>query len=125
MARVGEGPRYIAFLRRLGEVQGPPVGRTLNFTKAAEECNVTQPSLTRAIKKLEDELGGPLFHRERANTHLTELGRAMLPHIEQSYLATQSARALAEALKRGDVVHLRLGLTKGATGITITPVIPE
>ncbi len=97
------------------------VGRTLNFTKAAEECNVTQPSLTRAIKKLEDELGGPLFHRERANTHLTELGGAMLPHIEQSYLAAQSARALAEALKRGDVVHLRLGLTKGATGITITP----
>jgi LysR family transcriptional regulator, hydrogen peroxide-inducible genes activator len=47
------------------------LARTLNFTKAAEECNVTQPSLTRAVKKLEEELGGALFHRERANTHLT------------------------------------------------------
>ena len=75
------------------------LARTLNFTKAAEECNVTQPSLTRAVKKLEEELGGALFHRERANTHLTELGRAMLPHIEQSYLAAQSARALAEACR--------------------------
>ena len=45
------------------------LARTLNFTKAAEECNVTQPSLTRAVKKLEEELGGALFHRERANTH--------------------------------------------------------
>ena len=39
----------------------------LNFTKAAERCNVAQPSLTRAIKLLEDEFGGELVHRERAN----------------------------------------------------------
>lgn len=35
--------------------------RILNFTRAAEECNVAQPSLTRAIKLLEHELGGDLF----------------------------------------------------------------
>ncbi len=39
------------------------VARTLNFTRAADECNVTQPSLTRAIKQLEAELGGDLFRR--------------------------------------------------------------
>ena len=44
---------------------------TLNFTRAAERCNVSQPSLTRAIQKLEAELGGLLFRRERAATHLT------------------------------------------------------
>jgi DNA-binding transcriptional LysR family regulator len=99
------------------------LARTLNFTKAAEECNVTQPSLTRAIKKLEDEFGGPLFHRERANTHLTELGRAMLPHIEQSYLAAQSARALAEAFKRGDVALLRLGLSNAVSSHLFTEVL--
>jgi DNA-binding transcriptional LysR family regulator len=98
------------------------LARTLNFTKAADECNVTQPSLTRAIKKLEEELGGPLFHRERANTHLTELGRAMLPHIEQSYLAAQSARALAEAFKRGDVALLRLGLSNAVSSHLFTEV---
>ena len=51
------------------------VARTLNFTRAAEECHVAQPSLTRAVQKLEDELGGPLFRRERSNTHLSQLGK--------------------------------------------------
>ncbi|MBZ9817678.1 LysR family transcriptional regulator [Mesorhizobium sp. CA7] len=45
------------------------VAKELNFTRAAEQCNVTQPALSRAIKLLEDEFGGPLFHRERRFTH--------------------------------------------------------
>ena len=56
---------------------------TLNFTRAAERCNVAQPSLTVAIKKLEAELGGPLFRRERNRSHLTDLGRLMKPHFER------------------------------------------
>ena len=45
------------------------VSNTLHFTRAAEQCNVSQPALTRAIKGLEDKLGGgPLIHRERDNT---------------------------------------------------------
>jgi Bacterial regulatory helix-turn-helix protein, lysR family len=41
------------------------VGETLNLTRAAERCNVAQPALTRAIKVLENELGGELLRRER------------------------------------------------------------
>jgi len=57
------------------------VAGTLDFARAAERCNVSQPSLTRAIQSLEAELGGPLFHRERGNTHLTELGRIIQPFL--------------------------------------------
>ena len=53
------------------------VAETLNFTRAAEQCNVTQPALTRAIKQLEFELGGDLIRREGRNTHLTDLGNRM------------------------------------------------
>ncbi|OYX01913.1 MAG: LysR family transcriptional regulator, partial [Rhizobiales bacterium 32-66-8] len=53
--------------------------RELNFTRAAAACNVTQPSLTRAIKLLEFEFGGALFHRDRQAPKLTELGRTVLP----------------------------------------------
>ena len=65
---------------------------TLNFTRAAEACHVAQPSLTKAIQKLEDELGGPLFSRERGLTHLTDLGRLMKPHLEAVYEASEAAR---------------------------------
>ena len=50
------------------------MSRTLNFTRAADACHVSQPALTRAIQKMEDELGGLLFSRERNNIRLTESG---------------------------------------------------
>src|SRR5215468_3729879 len=76
----------------------------LNFTKAAERCNVTQPSLTRAIKQLEDEFGGDLFRRERPQAQLTEL--------EQCYESALGARSLAAAIKSGEVGMLKLALSR-------------
>src|SRR3954451_11843745 len=67
----------------------------LNFTRAAERCNVAQPSLTRAIKLLEEELGGVLFHRERNNTHLSELGHMVKPHLEQVHAQAEAAKRQA------------------------------
>jgi DNA-binding transcriptional LysR family regulator len=87
------------------------VAQTLNFTRAAEQCHVAQPSLTRAIRKLEEELGGLLFHRERQNTHLTDLGRIMHPHLERTYLAAQAARDLARGISSGERAPLRVGLS--------------
>jgi LysR family transcriptional regulator, hydrogen peroxide-inducible genes activator len=86
------------------------VARERNFTRAADRCNVTQPSLTRAIQKLEEEFGGPLFRRERALTHLTDLGRLMHPLLERSYEAAQQARALARQVERAQVAPLSLGM---------------
>src|SRR5271166_1662010 len=87
------------------------VARTLNFTRAAEECNVAQPSLSRAVKKLEDELGADLFRRERALTHLTDLGRLMLPVLTQIYDSAVSAKALAAAHGKHTLLPLRLALS--------------
>ncbi len=90
------------------------VARTLNFTRAAEECNVAQPSLTRAIKNLEAELGGELFRRERASSHLTNLGRAMLPPLTQSYDSALAAKFQADSYKKGDSASVRIGLSRTA-----------
>lgn len=80
----------------------------LNFTRAAEQCNVSQPALTRAIRKLEDELGGPLFRREGRRTHLTELGRMVRPRFEQAMSLTSLARD--EALDFSRMVNATLNL---------------
>jgi DNA-binding transcriptional LysR family regulator len=87
------------------------VARTLNFTRAAEECNVAQPSLTRAIKLLEGELGGDLFRRERPRAMLTPLGERMYPLLKQCYDSAQSARALAALINDGEVGALKLAVS--------------
>src|SRR5512132_1048149 len=89
------------------------VARTLNFTRAAEECHVAQPSLTRAIKLLEGELGGDLFRRERPRTMLTPLGEGMHPLLKQCYDSAQSARALAGMINDGEVGALKLAVSGG------------
>lgn len=88
---------------------------TLNFTRAAEQCNVAVPTLTRAIKALEEELGGQLFRRERHLTHMTDLGRLMQTHLSQARGAAAKALAEAERIQRGES-RLRLGIvtTMGA-----------
>jgi DNA-binding transcriptional LysR family regulator len=87
------------------------VAKNLNFTRGAEECNVSQPSLTRAIKQLEGEFGGDLFRRERPQAQLTELGERMLPLLKQCYDSATSARELALSMKKGDVASLKLALS--------------
>lgn len=86
--------------------------RLLNFTRAAIECHVSQPSLTKAIQKLEDEFGAPLFRRERARTHLTELGKAMLPHLERSFEAAEAAKQMARGMGRAEIAPLALGVAR-------------
>ena len=85
--------------------------QTLNFTRAAEACNVSQPALTRAIQNLEEKLdAGPLVHRERGNTHLTELGHIMQPYFEQVLANMERAKATAQTYSRGASNSLSLGL---------------
>jgi LysR family hydrogen peroxide-inducible transcriptional activator len=86
------------------------VAETLNFTKAAERCNVTQPALTRAVQKLEEELGGPLLRRERSLTRLTDLGRMMVPHLERVLDGSQAAKTTASGFLNLDKAPLRLGV---------------
>jgi DNA-binding transcriptional LysR family regulator len=87
------------------------VSRLLNFTRAAEYCNVTQPALTKAIQKLELELGGELIHRERQLTQLTDLGKLVLPTLERLVSAADSARSIAREYQRKDNAPLKIGLT--------------
>jgi len=94
------------------------VTKALNFTKAAEMCNVSQPALTRAIQKMEDELGGLLFSRERNNTHLTELGRMLVPHLTEVLTRTQTAKETAERFLCLNDAQLKLGVM-----CTIGPVL--
>jgi LysR family transcriptional regulator, hydrogen peroxide-inducible genes activator len=99
--------------------------RLLNFTRAAIECNVSQPSLTKAVQKLEEEFGAPLFRRERARTHLTEMGKAMLPHLQRSFDAAQAAKQMARGLGRAEIAPLTLGVARTVENAALQRVLAE
>ena len=98
------------------------LAKTLNFTRAAEECNVSQPSLTRAIRLLEAEFGGELLRRERRQSHLTELGQRMLPLMQQCYDAALSAKTLATAMKKNEIAPLSIAISQT---INISLLMPQ
>lgn len=83
---------------------------TMNFTRASEHCNVSQPALTRAIQKLEEELGGLLFRRERNKTHLTDLGKVMQQYLSKVYASTKEAELAAQQVLNLEKARLNLGI---------------
>ena len=84
--------------------------RTLNFTRAAAECNVSQPALTKAIKALEESLGAPLFHRGSKGLKLSDFGNSALPHLRQIRTEADVTQTLAANYRLLNKVLLRLGV---------------
>jgi LysR family hydrogen peroxide-inducible transcriptional activator len=79
------------------------VARTGNFSRAAEQCHVAQPSLSQQIRKLEDELGQRLFDRMKRAVKLTPHGEAFLPHavriLEEADVAKREATEARHLLR--------------------------
>jgi|LNFM01.1.fsa_nt_gb DNA-binding transcriptional LysR family regulator len=84
--------------------------RVLNFTKAAQDCNVSQPALTKGIKALEEELGGLIFHREGKRILVSEFGRSMLTRLQRVFDEAEAARALANNYRLLKRTPVRLGV---------------
>ncbi len=95
------------------------VCETLNFTRAAEQSNVSQPALTKAIKKLEGELGNALFFREGKRVLVSEFGQLMRPNLQAIFGQAESARDLAEGYGHRNKMPLNVGimLTIGPLGL--------
>ena len=90
------------------------VSRHLHFTRAADELNVAQPSVSQQIRKLETELGTPLFHRMKRRVALTEAGQRFLPH----------ARAVLQQLEEARVeVQELTGLRRGSLAVGAPPSV--
>jgi DNA-binding transcriptional LysR family regulator len=87
------------------------VAETRHFTRAAQRTHVAQPSLSKQIHALENELGAPLFSRARGNVTLTPAGEALLPVAKRILSDVDTAR-----LEVGELVGLHRGRVRlGAT----------
>lgn len=98
------------------------VSLTGSFTQAARQCNVSQPSLSIQIAKLEGELGGPLFERIRKGGRLTARGETFLPRAKTILEQMESAREDAKALSGLTLGRVSLGCMP-TTGAHLLPPI--
>src|SRR5882762_11906263 len=88
------------------------VAEERHFTKAARGLRVAQPSVSRAIRVLEEELGTPLFHRMRGNVALTPAGETLLP---------LARRVLADVAGAESEVQGLTGMRRGRLSVGATP----
>jgi DNA-binding transcriptional LysR family regulator len=80
------------------------------FSRAAEQFDVSQPALTKAIKQLEDEVGGVVFHREGRRLVLSDLGQRIRPHLQRLAAEQEAALAAAQNFRLLRQAPLRIGV---------------
>lgn len=90
------------------------VAEELHFGRAAERLHMAQPPLSRRIRALEDELGAPLFRRNRRRVALTDPGAALLAEARTVLAGVERARAAVAGALRGERGHLQIGFTGSA-----------
>jgi LysR family transcriptional regulator, hydrogen peroxide-inducible genes activator len=90
------------------------IADTGNFSRAAERCQVAQPSLSQQVLKLEEDLGVKLFDRLGRSIRLTEAGRAFIPHARSILEQMDVARSIV-AEKHADL--------RGSVTVGVIPTI--
>jgi LysR family transcriptional regulator, hydrogen peroxide-inducible genes activator len=98
---------------------------TLNFARAAERCRISAPSLTRAVQKLEQEMGGLLVRRERRRTHLTELGRLVRPMLKEVLAHAESTKTAAHRFLKTEEQPLQLGVMPSVGPLCLAPFLAQ
>ncbi len=86
------------------------LGRTLNFTRASEERNITQPAFSRRIKSLENWLGVPLIKRSTYPVQLSNAGTQFLPVAREVIASLTDIRQVIRADERGSTAFQRVAV---------------
>jgi len=84
------------------------VAKTLNFRRAAESLYMTQPGLTRMIKRLEEDIGVGLFNRTTRSVELTEAGNIFLKEIRPAIEKIRRAISKAQSVEAGNIGYLKV-----------------
>lgn len=95
----------------------------LHFGRAAAALYVSQPALTKQIRKIENTLGGPLFLRKPRQLTLTRAGEVLVEHARSLLRDTQLALDVSRSAMRGEAGLLRIGFGLSSLAIGLPQII--
>ena len=101
------------------------VARELHFGKAASACFVSQPTLSVAVKKLEDELGIVLFERHKHDLTVTPVGKKVVEQAQRVLEQAKTIKLLAEEGKDPLKGNLKLGVIYTISPYLLPKIIPK
>lgn len=100
------------------------VAETGNVTRAADMLHLVQPAVSRQIRLLEEDIGAPLFERERHGMVLTEAGKALVGYARRALLELDRARVEITGTAAGSVSGLvTLGLLPSTVDLVSSPLV--
>ncbi|MDH0673644.1 LysR substrate-binding domain-containing protein [Empedobacter sp. GD03861] len=101
------------------------VAKRLNFTKAANELNITQPAVTKHIKEIELNLNIKLFERNGTKIKLTKAGEILLKYTEEIFSVYQKMEFEIGQLQEKQKGTLRLGASTTIAQYVLPPILAE
>lgn len=101
------------------------VAGTARLSQAAELCGVTQPAISKAMLRLEGELGLKLLERHARGTRLTAAGQQFLPMAQNLHAGDLDAQRLVGELRARGAGLLRIGVTDATRTGLLAPVLGE
>jgi LysR family transcriptional regulator, hydrogen peroxide-inducible genes activator len=101
------------------------IGQHLNFTKAAEQCFVSQSTLSAGLKELEDGLGVQLVERDRQNVSLTPMGQEVIDRAKTLLASAEDMVEYAQSASQKMAGTIRLGVIPTITPFVLPQILPE
>ena len=109
--------RYAKYFVVLAELQ--------HFNRAAEKLNITQPSLSRGIQKLELLVGGKLFSRDSKNISMTHLGTLVLTHCQRILKEYDTLNKELSIFHNGDKNEIKIGSSPIPSNSLVGPILGQ
>lgn len=101
------------------------VVNTMNFTRAAKSCGVSQATVSQAIARMEKEMGAVLLKRTNRSVHLTQAGYHYYKWAKATWQSYEKLIKQFEEIQRGEFGVLKMGMTNSYDGLYMRKLLKE
>ena len=101
------------------------VANTGNISKAATELFISQPAISKSIRKLEQSLDVTLFSRNSRGVQLTEEGELLYDYVQRAFYALQTGEERLKKINELGIGHLHIGVSSTLCKYMLLPYLKE